>query len=289
RGRRAEPVRLAARGGRHRGGDPLGGQGCRPSGGEVRRPRVGRSGRRVDREGDRAGGGRGDLDRRRAPGAVVGGPVGRGRLSGPAPPARGAAPARSRPDFRDGRASVYPGRPASDGVAARAVHKGGRGGRPADSSGTGVEIPDGADGPGGRRRRRLSEDGRASAEPPAEQPGGRTRMTWYRTNEGSRHIQGPKLMSGDFRKRGGCGGEAMVGAARGSGAITWALLMLSSLTGPARAGKIAWLDDMMQEVIVEAKAGGKGLAREIGGDGASAGARRAGRLFLAHDADEGLE
>jgi hypothetical protein len=65
--------------------------------------------------------------------------------------------------------------------------------------------------------------------------------------------------------------------------------MLLGLTGPARAGKIAWLDDVMQEVIFEAKAGGKGLAREIGGDGASAGARRAGRLFLGHDADEGLE
>jgi hypothetical protein len=68
-----------------------------------------------------------------------------------------------------------------------------------------------------------------------------------------------------------------------------ALLMLGGLAGPARAGKLSWLDEVVQEVIVEAKAGGKGLAREIGGDGAKLEARRAGRLFLAHDADEGLE
>ena len=65
--------------------------------------------------------------------------------------------------------------------------------------------------------------------------------------------------------------------------------MLAGLAGPARAGKMSWLDDVVQEVIVEAKAGGKGLAREIGGDGARLEARRAGRLFLTHDADEGLE
>ena len=76
---------------------------------------------------------------------------------------------------------------------------------------------------------------------------------------------------------------------RRAGAIGLALLMLSGLAGPARAGKMSWLDDVVQEVILEAKAGGKGLAREIGGDGARLEARRAGRLFLTHDADEGLE
>jgi hypothetical protein len=76
---------------------------------------------------------------------------------------------------------------------------------------------------------------------------------------------------------------------RRAGAIGLILLTFSGLAGPARAGKISWLDDVVQEVIVEAKAGGKGLARGIGGDGASAGGRRAGRLFLAHNADEGLE
>lgn len=89
--------------------------------------------------------------------------------------------------------------------------------------------------------------------------------------------QGPELMSGDHRNRGG------------SGTIALAVLVLASLAVPARAGKIAWLDDLVQEVIVEAKAGGKTIAREVGGDGASAGARRIGRLFPAHDADEGLE
>ena len=96
-------------------------------------------------------------------------------------------------------------------------------------------------------------------------------------------------MSGEHRRGGGCGTTAMGRAARRTGAIALACLMVAGLAGPARAGKIAWLDDVVQEVIVEAKAGGKAVAREIGGDGASAGARRAGRLFLAHDADEGLE
>jgi hypothetical protein len=81
----------------------------------------------------------------------------------------------------------------------------------------------------------------------------------------------------------------MARALRRAGTIGLALLTLSSLAVPARAGKMSWLDDVVQEVIVEAKAGGKGLAREIGGDGAKVEARRAGRLFLAHNADEGLE
>jgi hypothetical protein len=71
--------------------------------------------------------------------------------------------------------------------------------------------------------------------------------------------------------------------------IGLALLTFASLTGPARAGKLSWLDDVVQEVIVEAKAGGKGLAREVGGQGSKAELRRAGRLFLAHDGNEGLE
>jgi hypothetical protein len=49
------------------------------------------------------------------------------------------------------------------------------------------------------------------------------------------------------------------------------------------AGKVSWLDDVVQEVIIEARAGGKaGL-----GEG-SAATRSAGRLF-AREADEGLE
>jgi hypothetical protein len=55
----------------------------------------------------------------------------------------------------------------------------------------------------------------------------------------------------------------------------------------ARAGKLSWLDDVVQEVIVEAKAGGKQLVRESGG--ARAEIRGAGRLFVTREADEGLE
>jgi hypothetical protein len=65
--------------------------------------------------------------------------------------------------------------------------------------------------------------------------------------------------------------------------------MLLGLPAVVRAGKLSWLDDVVQEVIVEAKAGGKGLVRGAAGDGAGVEVRRAGRLFLAHDADEGLE
>src|SRR5262249_15878482 len=57
--------------------------------------------------------------------------------------------------------------------------------------------------------------------------------------------------------------------------------------GIARAGKLSWLDDLVQDVIVEAKTGGKRLIR--GGDGASTELRRAGRLFLRRQAGEGRE
>ncbi|WP_406698759.1 hypothetical protein V5E97_07720 [Singulisphaera sp. Ch08] len=51
----------------------------------------------------------------------------------------------------------------------------------------------------------------------------------------------------------------------------------------AQAGKLSWLDEIVQEVVLEAKAGGRVAA------GAEATATRsAGRLF-AHEADEGLE
>jgi hypothetical protein len=97
-------------------------------------------------------------------------------------------------------------------------------------------------------------------------------------------------MSGDLRGHDGLRTTPMAHAARRIGAMALALVALcGGLAAPARAGKISWLDDVVQEVIVEAKAGGKGLAREIGGDGAKAEVRRAGRLFLSHDADEGLE
>ena len=88
----------------------------------------------------------------------------------------------------------------------------------------------------------------------------------------------------------GQGGGTMA-AARVSrwGAIVLGLVTLLGVPGVVRAGKLSWLDDVVHEVIVEAKAGGKGLVREVGGDGARAEVRRAGRLFLSHEADEGLE
>jgi hypothetical protein len=69
------------------------------------------------------------------------------------------------------------------------------------------------------------------------------------------------------------------------GAMVPVLVMLVS-PGIAQAGKLSWLDDVVQDVLVEAKAGGKRLVR--GGDGART-ELRAGRLFLAGQADEGLE
>jgi hypothetical protein len=64
-------------------------------------------------------------------------------------------------------------------------------------------------------------------------------------------------------------------------------IFLVAQPGSALAGKLSWLDDVVQEVIVEAKAGSKRLAR--GSDGARAEIRRGGRLFVTHEADEGLE
>jgi hypothetical protein len=82
---------------------------------------------------------------------------------------------------------------------------------------------------------------------------------------------------------------SMAREARPAGAIMLALVVLLSQPGWVLAGKLSWLDDVVQEVIVEAKAGGKGLVRGAGGDGARAEIRGAGRLFRAHHADEGLE
>jgi hypothetical protein len=63
-----------------------------------------------------------------------------------------------------------------------------------------------------------------------------------------------------------------------------ALLAAALLASPAHAGKLSWLDEVVQDVVREAEAGARAAAR--GGDGAAAHA--AGRLFV-HEADEGLE
>jgi hypothetical protein len=65
------------------------------------------------------------------------------------------------------------------------------------------------------------------------------------------------------------------------------VMLILVLPGAASAGKLSWLDDLVQDVILEAKAGGKGLVR--GGDGARTDIRGVGRLFVTHEADETLE
>jgi len=92
-------------------------------------------------------------------------------------------------------------------------------------------------------------------------------------------------MEPSLERRGGL--HAVSGAARLARAVVPALLMVGLLPGVVQAGKLSWLDDVVQEVIIEAKAGGKRLIR--GGDGARAEIRGTGRLFLTHNADETLE
>jgi hypothetical protein len=66
-----------------------------------------------------------------------------------------------------------------------------------------------------------------------------------------------------------------------------ALCFVGLMPDVVYAGKLSWLDDVVQEMIIEAKAGGKRLVRS--GEGARTEVRGAGRLFLSRDADETLE
>jgi hypothetical protein len=54
-----------------------------------------------------------------------------------------------------------------------------------------------------------------------------------------------------------------------------------------QAAKLSWLDDVVREVMAEAKAGTRSAIR--GGEAARVELRGAGRLFIRHDAEEGLE
>jgi hypothetical protein len=65
------------------------------------------------------------------------------------------------------------------------------------------------------------------------------------------------------------------------------LMLVLVVPSVANAGKLSWLDDLVQEVILEAKAGGKSVVR--GSDGARTEIRGVGRLFVTHEADETLE
>ena len=68
------------------------------------------------------------------------------------------------------------------------------------------------------------------------------------------------------------------------GLLLLAMLVLAS-PQTARAGQLAWLDEVVQQVVREAGAGGRAAVR--GGDATGTTARAAGRLFV-HEADEGL-
>lgn len=72
-------------------------------------------------------------------------------------------------------------------------------------------------------------------------------------------------------------------------AMGWllAVLVVFGVTGRAEAGKLSWLDDVVREVIAETRSGGKALTH--GAEAARSEIRGAGRLFLRHDAEEGLE
>ncbi len=89
-----------------------------------------------------------------------------------------------------------------------------------------------------------------------------------------------------FLEESHAGSSAVASRARLAWPVVLAVLILVQ-PGTVWAGKLSWLDDVVQEVIVEAKAGSKQLVR--GSDGARAEIRGAGRLFLSHEADEGLE
>src|SRR3954447_448774 len=62
-----------------------------------------------------------------------------------------------------------------------------------------------------------------------------------------------------------------------------ALALALATSGTAWAGKLSWMDEVVQEVVREARAGGRAAVRN--GDTT---AHAAGRLFV-HEADEGLE
>lgn len=69
-------------------------------------------------------------------------------------------------------------------------------------------------------------------------------------------------------------------------ALLWSLgVVLAAIGLPrsAQAGKLSWLDEVVQGVVQEAKAGGRATVRAEG-----TATRAAGRLFV-HEADEGLE
>lgn len=93
-----------------------------------------------------------------------------------------------------------------------------------------------------------------------------------------------------MNSRCGRSGDWLKSASRRWVTVAASLWLLAATSSPATAAvKLSWLDDVVQEVIAEAKTGGKAVVREAAGDPARLAARRGGRLFLQHEADEGLE
>ena len=66
-------------------------------------------------------------------------------------------------------------------------------------------------------------------------------------------------------------------------ALTLAVVLALVVPAPVFAGKVSWLDDVVQEVIVEARAGSKATL------GGTSTASKSGLRLFAREADEGLE
>ena len=74
-----------------------------------------------------------------------------------------------------------------------------------------------------------------------------------------------------------------------AGVVLLGLVITFGVPGVAMAGKLSWLDDIVHEVIIEAKAGGKSLGHDVLTGSHRTEVQRAGRLFIARDSEEGLE
>ena len=179
-------------------------------------------------------------------------------LAGPEVPGRPGHPGRRRASSGSARwRSTWPAagpRPRATPDPTRNPTEGRVGRRARQSRGADRRLSR-RDGPTDRHRPGPDPEGRAPDRPgPSPKPEDRC--------DASAIESPPPVVPGD---RPGCGPGRRPGA-------PW----------PALAGKVSWLDDVVQEVVVEARAGGRAVAA------GTAAARAAGRLF-AREADEGLE
>src|SRR5262249_37637921 len=98
------------------------------------------------------------------------------------------------------------------------------------------------------------------------------KQQWHLPNEYPGELD---RMNGDLQEGGGSA-MRIARAARPAGTVVLTLVVLLGLPAFVQAGKLSWLDDVVQEVITEAKAGSKAMARGAGGDAALAEVRGAG-------------